>query len=83
MERREERCQIYINDPHGFLSTIKHFLQFRGEIVGCFGLTEPNHGSDPAHMESRVNCLKNGHEDAKHLKNRFYRKKNNRYLYIL
>lgn len=26
----------------------------RGEIVGCFGLTEPNHGSDPAHMESRA-----------------------------
>jgi len=23
-----------------------------GEIVGCFGLTEPNHGSDPAHMET-------------------------------
>jgi len=20
----------------------------KGEIVGCFGLTEPNHGSDPA-----------------------------------
>lgn len=20
----------------------------RGEIVGCFGLTEPNHGSDPS-----------------------------------
>jgi len=25
-----------------------------GEIVGCFGLTEPNHGSDPAHMETRA-----------------------------
>ncbi|KAF9243164.1 acyl-CoA dehydrogenase domain-containing protein, partial [Melanogaster broomeanus] len=23
-----------------------------GEIVGCFGLTEPNHGSDPAGMET-------------------------------
>jgi hypothetical protein len=22
--------------------------------VGCFGLTEPNHGSDPAHMETKV-----------------------------
>jgi hypothetical protein len=29
---------------------------FRGELVGCFGLTEPNHGSDPAHMETKV-CL--------------------------
>lgn len=25
----------------------------RGEIMGCFGLTEPNHGSDPASMETR------------------------------
>jgi glutaryl-CoA dehydrogenase len=24
----------------------------RGEIVGCFGLTEPNHGSDPGGMET-------------------------------
>ena len=24
----------------------------KGELVGCFGLTEPNHGSDPAGMES-------------------------------
>ncbi|TDL18545.1 acyl-CoA dehydrogenase NM domain-like protein [Rickenella mellea] len=23
-----------------------------GEIIGCFGLTEPNHGSDPAGMET-------------------------------
>uniref|UniRef100_A0A672QP13 Glutaryl-CoA dehydrogenase, mitochondrial n=1 Tax=Sinocyclocheilus grahami TaxID=75366 RepID=A0A672QP13_SINGR len=26
----------------------------RGEILGCFGLTEPNHGSDPGSMETRV-----------------------------
>lgn len=25
-----------------------------GEIIGCFGLTEPNHGSDPEGMESRA-----------------------------
>lgn len=25
-----------------------------GELIGCFGLTEPNHGSDPAHMETRA-----------------------------
>jgi glutaryl-CoA dehydrogenase len=24
----------------------------RGEIIGCFGLTEPNHGSNPAGMET-------------------------------
>lgn len=26
----------------------------RGEMIGCFGLTEPNHGSDPGHMETTV-----------------------------
>ena len=26
----------------------------RGEIIGCFGLTEPNHGSDPGGMISRA-----------------------------
>ena len=25
----------------------------RGELIGCFGLTEPNHGSNPRGMESR------------------------------
>jgi len=25
-----------------------------GEFVGCFGLTEPNHGSDPSGMETRA-----------------------------
>jgi glutaryl-CoA dehydrogenase len=26
----------------------------KGEIVGCFGLTEPNHGSDPGSMTTRA-----------------------------
>merc|ERR1712176_201248 len=25
-----------------------------GELVGCFGLTEPNHGSDPGSMETKA-----------------------------
>jgi len=29
----------------------------RGEIIGCFGLTEPNHGSDPAGMETRATYI--------------------------
>lgn len=31
-----------------------------GECVGCFGLTEPNHGSDPSGMETRATRLKDG-----------------------
>jgi glutaryl-CoA dehydrogenase len=26
----------------------------RGDVIGCFGLTEPDHGSDPASMRSRA-----------------------------
>ncbi|KAI8377686.1 glutaryl-CoA dehydrogenase [Radiomyces spectabilis] len=32
----------------------------KGNIVGCFGLTEPNHGSDPAGMETTAKKV-NGH----------------------
>ncbi|CAO3620624.1 unnamed protein product [Mucor hiemalis] len=32
----------------------------KGEKVGCFGLTEPNHGSDPAGMETTAKKV-NGH----------------------
>jgi glutaryl-CoA dehydrogenase len=31
-----------------------------GEIVGCFGLTEPDHGSDPGSMTSRANKVDGG-----------------------
>lgn len=29
-------------------------LKAKGEWVGCFGLTEPNHGSDPGGMETKA-----------------------------
>src|ERR1700679_3420283 len=29
-------------------------LLAKGELIGCFGLTEPNHGSDPSGMECRA-----------------------------
>ena len=32
-----------------------------GEIVGCFGLTEPNHGSDPGGMETRAKKVDGGY----------------------
>jgi len=31
-----------------------------GEWVGCFGLTEPNHGSDPASMETKAKKVDGG-----------------------
>ena len=32
-----------------------------GEIVGCFGLTEPDHGSDPGSMVTRAEKVANGY----------------------
>jgi glutaryl-CoA dehydrogenase len=32
-----------------------------GEKIGCFGLTEPNHGSDPGSMESRAVSVPGGY----------------------
>ncbi|MBA2722959.1 MAG: acyl-CoA dehydrogenase [Methylibium sp.] len=34
----------------------------RGEWIGCFGLTEPNHGSDPSSMVTRARKLAGGFE---------------------
>lgn len=33
-----------------------------GEYIGCFGLTEPNAGSDPASMETRAKKVDGGYE---------------------
>ncbi|HEY7300794.1 MAG TPA: acyl-CoA dehydrogenase [Xanthobacteraceae bacterium] len=33
----------------------------KGEIVGCFGLTEPDHGSDPASMTTRAEKVAGGY----------------------
>jgi glutaryl-CoA dehydrogenase len=32
----------------------------QGKAIGCFGLTEPNHGSDPAHMDTRSKAVPGG-----------------------
>merc|ERR1740127_387527 len=41
----------------------------KGEIVGCFGLTEPNHGSDPSGMETRAKLNANGDYEITGAKN--------------
>src|SRR4029453_16628268 len=33
----------------------------KGEIIGCFGLTEPDHGSDPASMVTRAEKVADGY----------------------
>ncbi len=33
-----------------------------GEWIGCFGLTEPNHGSDPGGMETRATKIDGGYK---------------------
>ena len=33
----------------------------RGEKIGCFGLTEPNHGSDPGSMDTRARSADGGY----------------------
>ena len=33
----------------------------RGELIGCFGLTEPNHGSDPGGMQTRATPVDGGY----------------------
>ena len=40
----------------------KYLLRLaRGESIGCFGLTEPNHGSDPGSMQSRAKKVAGGY----------------------
>lgn len=41
-------------DTFGTLEQKERFLPklATGELIGCFGLTEPNHGSDPSSMET-------------------------------
>ncbi len=44
-------------------ATKRHYLPklASGEYIGCFGLTEPNHGSDPAGMLTRATRVEGGY----------------------
>merc|ERR1719482_102621 len=41
----------------------------KGKLIGCFGLTEPNHGSDPGGMECRAKRQPDGSWVLKGAKN--------------
>jgi len=49
-------------DAYGSAEQKKKYLSrlATGEWIGCFGLTEPNHGSDPGSMEVRARSTKGG-----------------------
>lgn len=40
----------------------------KGELIACFGLTEPNHGSDPGSMETRARKVPGGYQLSGHKK---------------
>src|SRR3954454_9757758 len=42
--------------PYGTHTQKKKYLPklARAELIGCFGLTEPDHGSDPGSMKTRA-----------------------------
>jgi len=37
-------------------------LLAKGDLIGCFGLTEPDHGSDPASMQTHAKKVSGGYE---------------------
>ncbi len=37
-----------------------------GELIGCFGLTEPDHGSDPGGMQTRARKVAGGYQISGH-----------------
>lgn len=52
----QSSLSMYAIYAHGSEEQKNQFLpaMARGDKVGCFGLTEPNHGSDPASMETKA-----------------------------
>src|SRR3954471_9577721 len=47
---------MYAIHRYGSEQQKQHWLPERaaGRVIGCFGLTEPNHGSDPGSMETHA-----------------------------
>ncbi|MBV9575503.1 MAG: acyl-CoA dehydrogenase family protein, partial [Gammaproteobacteria bacterium] len=59
----QSSLSMYAIDAYGSEEQKQKFLpkMARGEWIGCFGLTEPNHGSDPSAMETRAKSVEGGY----------------------
>ena len=51
----QSALSMYAIYAHGTEEQKKRYLpeMAKGKLIGCFGLTEPDHGSDPGGMETR------------------------------
>lgn len=60
----QSSLSMYAIAEYGSEAQKQHFLprMAKGEWIGCFGLTEPNHGSDPSGMETHAKKVKGGFE---------------------
>ena len=52
----QSALSMYAIYAHGTEEQKKRFIpeMAKGKLIGCFGLTEPDHGSDPGGMETRA-----------------------------
>jgi len=60
------QSSLVMHPIHQFASEAmkEHYLPrlATGELVGCFGLTEPDHGSDPGGMKTRATKVEGGYK---------------------
>ncbi|XP_073882200.1 glutaryl-CoA dehydrogenase, mitochondrial isoform X4 [Macaca fascicularis] len=54
LANRNEVFHREIISEMGELGVLGPTIKAKGELLGCFGLTEPNSGSDPSSMETRA-----------------------------
>lgn len=59
----QSSLSMYAIDAYGSEAQKQKYLPMmaQGKWIGCFGLTEPNHGSDPAGMETRAKAVEGGY----------------------
>ncbi len=55
-QQQKDKFLPKLGQSHSLIFSLIIILIFvaTGELIGCFGLTEPNHGSDPGAMETRA-----------------------------